>query len=150
MTLLVKKLTPTATLPLRATDGAAGFDLYAAENGTVCAYAQAWISTGLALSIAPDRCGLIWPRSGLAGKGITTDAGLIASDCRGEVRVLLVNRTAFAFGVSIGDRIAQLLLIPCYRDNIAEVDTLTQTARGASGFGSTGMGLIVVDSRGDN
>ena len=144
MTLHTQLLTDTATPPYRATVGAAGLDLYADENATIPAHGQAWVKTGIAVAIDPGKCGLIWPRSGLAGQGITPDAGLIDWDYRGEVKVLLVNRTGFAFAVARGDRIAQLLIMPVYGDAVEIVDRLSETTRGTNGFGSTGGVHVLV------
>lgn len=137
MTLHVKLLTKTAKNPIRATEGSAGLDLFADEDITIPAHCRAWVKTGIAVSIDPGKAGLIWPRSGLAGKGITTDAGLIDSDYRGEIKVLLVNHSAFQFGVNKGNRIAQLVIIPAYGDNVESADELIPTTRGENGFGST-------------
>lgn len=135
----VKTLTETAKMPLRATPSAAGFDLFSDEYATIPAHGQVWVSTGIAVGIDPGKCGLIWPRSGLAGKGITTDAGVVDSDYRGEVKILMVNRTAYAYPVSPGDRIAQMIITIAYGDEASQVDELSETQRGTGGFGHTGM-----------
>ena len=138
MPLYLKKLTETATTPIRATDGAAGLDLYADETITIPEYRRAWVSTGIAVAVAPGYCGLVWPRSGLAGKGLDTSAGVIDADYRGEVKVLLVNGSHERKTVHAGDRIAQLLIVPVGMPNVIEVDALPATERGENGFGSTG------------
>lgn len=143
MTLCVKKLKNNARLPTQSTPGAAGFDLYADED--CCIYphplsgSHRLVSTGIALSIDPDKVGLIWPRSGLATRhGIQVGAGVIDSDYRGEIKVLLFNLGNSIFEIKRGDRIAQILIMPVYGQTILEVDDLGNTARGAFGFGSTG------------
>lgn len=139
-TLRINRLTDTAQLPTRATDGSAGYDLYADEHVTIPPHeGQALVSTGVAVAIPDNCCGQIWPRSGLDVKyRVTRGAGLIDSDYRGEIKVLLINRSAFAHGVQPGDRIGQLVIVPILTPEIIEVDDLDDTGRGAGGFGSTG------------
>lgn len=138
--LYVKRLTETAHLPKMATDGSAGYDLYADEDVTIPPHnSTTTVKTGIAVGIDPGKCGQIWPRSGMASKKeVTRDAGLIDSDYTGEVCVVMVNRSAFAYPVRRGDRIAQLMLTSAFRDTVVEVDSLNETDRGANGFGSTG------------
>ena len=138
MTVYLKFLTNTAKLPLRATEYAAGLDLYADETVTIPEYNRAWVSTGIALALDPYHVGQIWPRSGLAGHGLDTSAGVVDSDYRGEVKVLLVNGTPHKKTVRAGDRIAQLLIVPITRPELIDVDALPETERGANGFGSSG------------
>lgn len=138
MPLYLQRLTKTAVRPTRATDGAAGLDLYADETVTVPEYSRCWVSTGIAVAIAPGYCGQIWPRSGLAGHGLDTSAGVVDSDYRGEVKVLLCNGTQRKIAVHQGQRIAQLLIVPAGIQNLVEVDALPATERGENGFGSTG------------
>ena len=138
--LYVQRLTATAKLPTLATDWSAGYDLYADENVTVPPHhGSILVKTGIAISIDPGKCGQIWPRSGMDVKsGVTRGAGLIDSDYRGEINVLLINRTAHAYPIQRGDRIAQMVLTTAFRDTVFEVDQLPPTSRGTSGFGSTG------------
>ena len=137
MTTFVKRLTETARLPTRGSAFAAGLDLYADEDCTL-GYGEARaVKTGIAVAIPSHLAGLVWPRSGLATLGITTDAGVINADYRGEVRVLLVNRGLEAVKVTRGMRIAQLVIQPAF-PHITEADELPGTERGADGFGSTG------------
>ena len=135
--MFVKRLTETARLPTRGTPGSAGLDLYADEAVRIEPGQRRLISTGISVAIPPHFVGLIWPRSGLACKGITTDAGVIDADYRGEVKVLLVNLNDSPWDISPGMRIGQLLIQPVF-PHITEVDELPDTERGASGFGSTG------------
>lgn len=139
MPLYLQRLTETALRPTRATDGAAGLDLYADETATILEYSRCWISTGISVGIAPGYVGLIWPRSGLAGHGLDTSAGVVDCDYRGEVKVLLCNGTPHRKTVKAGDRIAQLLVVPVGRPTVLEVDALPTSERGAAGFGSTGV-----------
>lgn len=139
MPLYLQRLTATAIRPTRATEGAAGLDLYADETITIPEYHRAWVSTGIAVAIAPGYVGLIWPRSGLAGSGLDTSAGVVDSDYRGQVKVLLCNGTPHRRTVKAGDRIAQLLITPVTMPNLIAVDALPATSRGPDGFGSTGV-----------
>lgn len=141
----IKLLTPTATAPTYATDGSAGLDLYADGDAVIHESGSALIATGISMEIDVDKCGQIWARSGMAVKfGISVKAatekgaGVIDSDYRGEVKVLLFNHGDAPYQVKRGDRIAQLLILPCYRPKIEIVDSLDETERGAGGFGSTG------------
>lgn len=139
MPLYLQKLTETAQRPTRATEGAAGLDLYADETLTIPEYRRAWVSTGIAVAIAPGYVGLVWPRSGLAGKGLDTSAGVIDCDYRGELKVLLCNGSHERKTIKAGDRIAQLLILPVLMPTVIEVDALPATDRGENGFGSTGV-----------
>lgn len=143
MTLIVKLLTDTARAPTKATDGSAGFDLYADEDCRLDLSSRKAVSTGIAVAIDPDKVGLIWPRSGIAAKhGIDTGAGVIDSDYRGEVKVLLFNHGDWpsdgSFEIKRGDRIAQLLIVPAYGQTVVVTDSLDATGRGESSFGSSG------------
>lgn len=137
----IKLLTDTATAPTYATDGSAGLDLYAdGDYGIPSESDFVVVSTGISVEIDADKTGLVWPRSGMASKfGIDTGAGVIDSDYRGELKVLLFNHGDDTYRIKRGDRIAQLLIVPCYRPKIEIVDSLDETERGAGGFGSTGV-----------
>ena len=120
-------------LPARATEHAAGLDVVAAENVT--------LATGFAVAIPHGYEVQVRPRSGLALKhGITclNTPGTIDSDYRGEVKVILANLGSEAFEVRRGERIAQLVPAPVLNANFREVEALSETVRGAGGFGSTG------------
>lgn len=145
----VKLLTDTAKKPTRGTEHSAGFDIYADGIGDghyteerVYRKNTVSISTGIAVQIPPGYVGLIQPRSGLAFKyGIDTMAGVIDSDYTGEIKVLLTRHSdSFSsyHGIKQGDRIAQLIVVPCYMRKLELVDSLEDTVRGDKGFGSTG------------
>lgn len=138
MPLYLTRLTETARLPVRASDGAAGLDLYADETVIIAEYYRAWVSTGIAIALDPYHVGFVWPRSSLAGHGFDTSAGVIDSDYRGPIKVLLLNMTPHRKTIQAGERIAQLVITPCACPEIIEVDALSLTERGAAGFGSTG------------
>lgn len=130
--------------PSRGSVEAAGYDIYASEPTTIPANGRALVSTALAIICPLGTYGRIAPRSGLAVKnGISTGAGVIDADYRGEVKVLLFNHNDIDFQVSKGDRIAQLILERIYTPEIQVLDdetweTAKSTQRGAGGFGSTG------------
>jgi dUTP pyrophosphatase len=127
------------SLPDYASAGAAGADLRASEEVEIAPGARAAVPTGVRLQIPPGHVGLVWPRSGLAVRhGIDTLAGVIDSDYRGEVRVVLVNHGEEPFRVARGDRIAQLLVQPVERAAFVAVAAIDETERGGGGFGSTG------------
>ena len=129
-------------LPAYASEGAAGMDVVAAETLTLRAGTRHAVATGFAMAIPPGYEVQVRPRSGLALKhGITclNTPGTIDSDYRGEVKVILANLGDEPFDIKRGDRIAQLVPAPVQRAAFAEVETLDETARGAGGFGSTGV-----------
>jgi len=139
----VKLIHPLAKAPSRGSQYAAGLDLYAAERTFIWAAERKVISTGISIEIPNGYYGQIAPRSGLAVKhGIMTMAGIIDSDYRGEVKVVLYNSTINRlekFEVQPGDRIAQLILLAVADFPIEVVTELSDTARAESGFGSTGV-----------
>jgi dUTP pyrophosphatase len=125
--------------PLYASPGAAGADLRASAEVTLPPGGRAAVPTGLVLEIPPGHVGLVWPRSGLAIRhGIDTLAGVIDSDYRGEVKVVLVNHGQEPFTIAPGDRVAQILVQRVERAAFTPTASLGATARGAGGFGSTG------------
>jgi dUTP pyrophosphatase len=126
-------------LPAYGSAAAAGADLCASEAVVLEPGARAAVPTALRVAIPPGHVGLVWPRSGLAVRhGIDTLAGVIDSDYRGEVRVVLVNHGEEPFPIGAGDRIAQLLVQRVERASFAAAEALEDTARGEGGFGSTG------------
>ena len=142
MRLAVRRLEADARLPSRSYDDDAGFDLYAAEAATVPAGGRASVRTGIALEIPERHAGLVLPRSGLAaehGIALVNAPGLIDAGYRGEVRVLLLNTDAGEdFEISVGDRIAQLLVVRVEAPDVVEVEELAASERGEAGFGSSG------------
>ncbi len=140
----VKKTDERAMLPRRATEGSAGYDLFALLDEEVWIYPDSPIKLHTGISIAmPDRqmVGLIYPRSGLASKfGLIPSncVGVIDSDYRGELMVSLTNLSRTAYLLKPYERIAQLVFAPVFLPELCEVETLDETARGAGGFGSTG------------
>ena len=133
-------------LPTAQTEHSAGLDLSAAlaANATLVLEpgARMLVPTGLVLEIPPGFEGQVRPRSGLALKhGVTVlnSPGTIDADYRGEVSVLLVNHGSAAFEIVRGMRIAQLVIAPVTRALLVEAAEISQTARGAGGYGSTGV-----------
>jgi dUTP pyrophosphatase len=125
-------------LPSYATDGSAGADLRALADAVLEPGQRAAVATGVRLQIPAGYVGLIWPRSGLAVKhGIDTMAGVIDSDYRGDVAVVLVNHGTETVRIAAGDRIAQILFQKVERASLI-ASALDDTARGAGGFGSSG------------
>jgi len=128
-----------ATEPARATEGSAGFDLYATDNHQVWPGAQVKIPTGISLDIPEGYAGFIWPRSGMAVKyGFDILAGLIDSDFRGEIMVAAINHGERPIEIRRGDRVAQIVFSPVLT-LAAMTDDIEETERGAGGFGSTGV-----------
>ncbi len=137
----VRRLVSEAVLPRYQTPDAAGMDLHAVEAMTIAPGAAAAVATGLALAIPRGFEGQVRPRSGLAIKHAVTVVnapGTIDSDYRGEVKVLLINHGREPFVIKVGERVAQLVIAPVIQAELVEVDALSETERGAGGFGSTG------------
>jgi dUTP pyrophosphatase len=138
-----QKLRPGAVVPRYMSSGAAGLDLASAadEPIAVAVGARVAVPTGLALEIPVGYEGQVRPRSGLARKvGLTilNAPGTIDSDYRGEVTVLVVNLGDAPHVIQPGDRIAQLVIAPVVMAELEEAPSLTDTGRGAGGFGHTG------------
>lgn len=134
-----KRLHPDAKLPTRGSAGAAGLDLYAIERLTIEPGARVAVRTGLAVAVPRGFYGRVAPRSGLAVRhGVDVLAGVIDSDYRGELLCALVNHGREPFEVEPGARIAQLVLEAIATPDPIWAEDLTETERGADGFGSTG------------
>lgn len=143
MILEIKKLRENAVLPLRATGGSAGYDLCAAleEPVTLAPGETKAVPTGLAMAIPEGYGGFLFARSGLAVKHGIAPAncvGVIDSDYRGEVLIGLHNHGNTPYTIQSGERVGQLVLLAVAQPEIAECGDLTETRRGAGGFGSTG------------
>lgn len=135
-----KKLDNQAILPTRGSVHAAGLDLYSIAQVSIPARGYTSVPTGLSVNIPVGFYGRIAPRSGLAAKfGIDTLAGVIDSDYRGELIVLLANHSDKDFQVSAGDRVAQFVIEQIILPEPIFVEELEQTQRGEGGFGSTGV-----------
>lgn len=134
----VKKLSPTATLPVKENPTDAGIDIYTNESYTLKPGERHLFSTGIAVEFPKGFVALLWDRSGLGSKGIHRLAGVIDSGYRGEWKVALVNLTKESFEIKAGDKIIQCILQKFEPVKIKEVKTLKDSARGARGFGSSG------------
>ena len=136
---------PNIALPAYETRDAAGMDIRAnfEDQGSVVLEpgVRALIPSGFAMALEPGFEAQIRPRSGLAlkhGISLVNTPGTIDADYRGPVGIILINHGAEAFTINHGERIAQMVIAPVTQADVAEVDALDQTARGAGGFGSTG------------
>ncbi|HIT33274.1 MAG TPA: dUTP diphosphatase [Candidatus Faecousia intestinigallinarum] len=139
----VKKLRPGAKLPTYGSSQAAGADLYAClEQAVTAAPGETiWVPTGIALEVPEGCAGLVYARSGLAckrGVAPANKVGVIDSDYRGEITVVLHNHSAQTQTIEPGERVAQLIITPVLTPAYVEANELTETQRGLGGFGSTG------------
>jgi len=138
--LKIKLLSKNAKTPTRGTPGSAGLDLYAAESFAIEDGKITKVNTDIAVAIPFGYEGKIKPRSGLASNhGIDTLAGVIDSDYRGEIKVMLTTHDGCKHATfKKGERIAQLVIAPCFMGGVDVVDSLDDTERGSGGFGHTG------------
>lgn len=139
----VKKLNQNARIPTYGSVEAAGADLYACleEPITVMPGEVAWVGTGIALEVPKGCAGLVYARSGLAckrGLAPANKVGVVDSDYRGEVKVVLLNHSKEPQTIEHGERIAQFVITPVLTPEYQEVAELDETGRGTGGFGSTG------------
>ena len=139
----VKLLRSGARIPTYGSDEAAGADLYACleETVTVEPGQTVWIPTGVAMEVPKGCAGLVYARSSMAAKQDLAPAnkvGVIDSDYRGEITVVLHNHGKQTRQIASGDRIAQLVITPVYTPGFVQAEALTDTERGQGGFGSTG------------
>lgn len=141
---LSEKIGSEIPLPAYATEGSAGLDLRACMDDavTIPKGGRALIPTGLAIELpSAETVALIFARSGLAikhGLALSNGVGVIDSDYRGEIKVGLINQGDAEFTVEPGERVAQMVIMPVLQPQIELVQTLSETERGAGGFGSTG------------
>ena len=143
-TIRVKKLRADAILHTYGSAEAAGADLYACLSEPVLIEPgqTAWIPTGIAMEVPKGCAGLIYARSGLAckkGLAPANKVGVIDSDYRGEITVVVHNHGSLAQTVTCGERIAQMVITPVLTPAYEEVQDLSDTGRGQGGFGSTGQ-----------
>jgi dUTP pyrophosphatase len=136
--LKVKRLSPDAVLPTVAHPGEdIGYDLYSAEDITLPARGAVGVHTGIAIEFVPTAGGIVKTRSGMAKKRLICNAGVIDAGYRGEIVVLMENLADEPYAICKGDKIAQLLEHPFLAGEVVE-DELSETTRGAKGFGSSG------------
>lgn len=139
----VKKLRPGAVLPSYGSAEAAGADLYACLEGpvTILPGETCWVPTGIALEVPKGCAGLVYARSGLAckrGLAPANKVGVVDSDYRGEIMIVLHNHGNQSQTIENGERIAQLIITPVLTPSYEEAEQLDDTDRGSGGFGSTG------------
>lgn len=145
-TLKIKKLDPRVQLPVRATEGSACFDLRAILDNpvTLAVGEMKSFATGIAIEMpTPDCVALVFSRSGMGAKfgvSLANSVGVIDSDYRGEIRVTLINHGTAEYTVNPDDRIAQLMVMRTLPLTAEFCEELSDTERGAGGFGSTGKG----------
>lgn len=136
-----KRLNPAARDPIYATEGAAGMDVCTLHEVHISPGQRVAVDTGLAFEIPAGHELQVRPRSGLAAKyGITiiNTPGTVDEDYRGEIKIVLINLGLGRETLMPGERIAQLVLAPVVRAELECVEALSETTRGANGFGSTG------------
>ena len=143
MIVKIKKLNEKAIIPTYGTEYSAGADLYALLDSSVeiAPHETTFIHTGISVEIPEGYCGLIFARSSMGAKRGLAPAnkvGVIDADYRGEIMVALHNHSENTATVDPGERIAQLAIVPFLKAEFEESDELSDTTRGAGGFGSTG------------
>jgi dUTP pyrophosphatase len=121
-------------------NGDAGYDIRAAVHCIIKHKEQSLIATKLYLAIPFGWVGIVKDRSSMASKRIYTHGGVIDAGYRGEVKILLSNQSDDDYEVCAGNKIAQLVVLPCMSEciKVEDIDSLGETMRGANGFGSTG------------
>ena len=139
----VEVLIASGEVPVYAHPGDAGADLQSAETLVIEPGARATVGTGVSIALPDGFVAFVVPRSGLAAKhGITivNSPGTVDAGYRGEIRITLLNTDAgHPFAIEVGDRIAQLIVMPVSRARFIPVETLPGSHRGEAGFGSTGV-----------
>lgn len=140
MELLIRKLRPGARVPVRATDGATGFDLHACLDAPLrLTRAPQLVPTGIALEFPRGFDAQVRPRSGLSSKGVGVAFGTVDADYRGELLVTMWTfGNAETYELRHDDRIAQLVVVALTPVDVVEVSELSETPRGDGGHGSTG------------
>ena len=142
MQLKIIKLNPKAIIPKYEHENDSGLDLVSIETVEIPAGESKLIKTGISIELPPNTEAQIRPRSGLALKHqitVLNTPGTIDEGYRGEIGVILINHGKTSFKVIEGMRIAQMVIAPVIRAKIEEVEQLSDTIRGKSGFGSTGV-----------
>jgi dUTP pyrophosphatase len=137
-TIKIRLLDKEAKVPTYGSEEAAGFDLYSSEDSIILPGETKKIKTSLSVEMPKGYHIQIWDRSGLGSKGIHRFAGVVDSDYRGEIMIVLHNTTKSEFKISKGDRIAQALLLPIIQASFIQSEELSETQRNQGGFGSTG------------
>ncbi|MEN8252126.1 MAG: dUTP diphosphatase [Patescibacteria group bacterium] len=140
MKIQVKKVSEKARLPQYTIEGDAAMELYSTEDIIVKLGEIVACQTGIAIAIPEGYVGLIWDKSGVALKGgLKTMGGVIDSNYRGEIGVIIRNLSKKEYTINKGDKIAQMLIQRVECPIIEEVNELEKTERGDGAFGSTGL-----------
>ncbi|MCX6794536.1 MAG: dUTP diphosphatase [Candidatus Falkowbacteria bacterium] len=137
--LIIEKVSPQAKLPQKAHPGDAGYDLYANNYYSIPPYGQDLVGSGVKMVIPEGYVGLIWDKSGLAFQGIKMMGGVIDSNYRGEIKMVVKNLSEDDFNIIPGQKIAQILIQPVLDLEISEEPIIDETERQANGFGSSGQ-----------
>ena len=143
MIVKIKKLSENAKMPTYGSEYSAGADLYALLEASIeiKPHETVFVHTGISVEIPEGYCGLIFARSSMGAKRGLAPAnkvGVIDADYRGEIMVALHNHTDVTAEVAPGERVAQLAIVPFLKAEFEEAEELSDTVRGAGGFGSTG------------
>ena len=143
MEIKIKRLNERAKIPTFGTEFSAGADLYCAEEHeiSVCSGQKCSIGTGISMEIPEGYVGLVFARSGLACKNglrLCNSVGVIDADYRGEIKVVLHNDSEYVREIKPSERVAQMIVMPYPKVSFIEVEELSDTVRGESGFGGTG------------
>lgn len=132
------KLDEGAIMPTRAHELDAGYDLYARNTETVLRNGSTVFDTGVHIEIPAGYVGMIKSKSGLNVNSGLTSEGVIDAGYTGSIAVKLYNHGRSSYLVNRGDKISQLVIVPCYTPELEQVDELKDTERGSNGFGSSG------------
>lgn len=140
MKIKIKKLHPDAKMPTQGTTCAGGYDLYASQGVMLLKDVPTKVPTGIAIEIPEGHAGFIMTRSSTALKGVHVSQTLIDADYRGELFITATKTSGFydRYDVKIGDRIAQLFVVPLPALEFEWADELSETERGTGSYGSTG------------
>ena len=141
MRIEIQKLSETAIIPTCGSDFAAGYDMYADGDFEIAPGQTVFVGTGIAMAIPEGYAGLLFPRSGIASKRglrLANCVGVIDADYRGEIKAAIHSDSTKWQTIARGERVAQLVLVPFLSCEFDAVKTLSETKRGAGGFGSTG------------
>jgi len=136
--ILVKKLTPDAHAPEKATEGDLGYDLFCVEPAVITPGATVAVSTGIAVQFPPGWGAVIKDRSSMALKQIHVSAGVIDNGYRGQIKVALTNHSRAETVIEKNQKMAQMIPVPVTNWEVRVVEELSTTQRGENGFGSTG------------
>lgn len=137
--LIIEKVNPQAKLPQKAHQDDAGYDLYANDYYSIPPYGQDLVVSGVRMIIPKGYAGLIWDKSGVAFRGIKTMGGVIDSNYRGEIKIIVKNLSEEMLNIIPGQKIAQILIQPILDLEISEDKIADETERQANGFGSSGQ-----------